>query len=121
VARLRLSAHNQVVPSWGSYSYVYGPLVALCVIGVMMLVLRWAFGGPKSSVVERPARRGRQDQYGLLDPVAAPETYIEAEISRQRLESAGIKATVALTHDGPRVMVWPEDRHKAEALLRKAS
>ena len=118
---MRLSAHNQHVPSWGSYSYVYGPLVALCVIGLMMLVLRWAFGGSKSSVVERPARRGREDQYGLLHPVASPETYIEAEICRQHLESAGIRATVALTNDGPRVMVWPEDRSRAEALLRKAS
>jgi hypothetical protein len=121
VALPRLSAHNQQVPSWGSYSYVYGPLVALCVIGLMMLVLRWAFGGSKSSVVERPPRRGREDQYGLLDPVASPETYIEAEICRQQLESAGIKATVALTNDGPRVMVWPEDRGRAAALLRKAS
>ena len=109
------------MPSWGSYSYVYGPLVALCVIGIMMLVLRWAFGGSKSSVVERPVQPGREDQYGLLDAVAAPDTYIEAEICRQRLETAGIRATVALTQDGPRVMVWPEDRTKAEALLRKAS
>ena len=109
------------MPSWGSYSYVYGPLVAVSVIGLMVLVLRWAFGGSKSSVVERPARRGREDQYGLLSSVASPQNYIEAEICRQRLESAGIKATVALTNDGPRVMVWPADRGTAEALLRKAS
>jgi hypothetical protein len=113
--------HNRVVPSWGSYSYAYGPLVAFAVIGVMVLVLRWAFSGRKQSVVERPARRGTPDQYGLLDPVASPGSYIEAEVCRQRLEAAGIRATVAMTNDGPRVMVWPEDRYAAEDVLRRTS
>ena len=72
VALLRLSAHNQEVPSWGSYSYVYGPLVALCVIGLMMLVLRWAFGGAKSSVVERPPRRGRDRPVRVARPGRLP-------------------------------------------------
>ena len=109
------------MPSWGSYSYLYGPVVALCVIGLLMLVLRWAFGGRDQSVVERRSRPGRPDQYGLLDAVAAPPTYIEAELLRQQLNDAGIKSTVALTNDGPRVMVWPEDRVKATALLRPKS
>lgn len=107
------------MPSWGSYSYVYGPLMAFVAIGVLVLLLRWAFrrGG---SVVERPPRSGSPDQYGLLDAVASPGTYIEAEILRQRLEAEGIKATVAMTNDGPRVMVWPRDRARAESVLRAA-
>jgi hypothetical protein len=120
VAEADQRTHNRVVPSWGSYSYAYGPLVAFMVIGVMILVLRWAFGGRKQSVVERPARRGTPDQYGLLDPVASPDTYVEAEICRQHLEAAGIRATVAMTNDGPRVMVWPEDRATATDVLRRA-
>jgi hypothetical protein len=65
------------MPSWGSYSYAYGPVVAFLAIGVLVLMLRWAFarGG---SVVERPSRPGDPDEYGLLDAVAAPGTYIEA-------------------------------------------
>jgi len=110
-----------VVPSWGSYSYAYGPLVAFVAIGVMILVLRWAFGGRKESVVERQPRRGTPDQYGLLDPVAAPDTYIEAEVCCQRLEAAGVRATVAITNDGPRVMVWPEDLSTARDVLGRAS
>ena len=106
------------MPSWGSYSYLYGPIVALCVIGLLMLLLRWAFGGRHQSVVERRPTSGYPNEYGLLDAVASPDTYIEAEICRQELESAGVRATVALTNDGPRVMVWPDDRAKAEALLR---
>ena len=121
VARSEPRADNRAVPSWGSYSYAYGPLVALLAIGVMILVLRWAFSGRKQSVVEQPARRGAPDQYGLLDPVASPGSLIEAEICRQHLEAAGIKATVAMTNDGPRVMVWPQDRRAASDILRRAS
>lgn len=109
------SAQNQGMPTWGSYSYVYGPFMALVTIGILVLVLRWAFGRG-SSVVERPPLSGSPDQYGLLSSVASPGTYIEAEILRQRLEASGIKATVAMTNDGPRVMVWPEDRTKAETI-----
>lgn len=105
------------MPSWGSYSYLYGPLMALVAIGVLVLVLRWAFGRG-TSVVERPPRSGEPDEYGLLDAVASPGTYIEAEILRQRLEAAGIKATVAMTNDGPRLMVWPNDRERAASVLR---
>lgn len=104
------------MPSWGSYSYAYGPVVAFLAIGVLVLLLRWAFarGG---SVVERPSRPGDPDEYGLLDPVASPGTYIEAEIIRQRLEAADIRATVAMTNDGPRVMVWPTDRVRAATIV----
>lgn len=104
------------MPTWGSYSYVYGPLMALVAIGVFVLVLRWAFGRG-SSVVERPPLSGNPDQYGLLDSVASPGTYIEAEILRRRLDASGIKATVAMTNAGPRLMVWPEDRSRAESIV----
>jgi hypothetical protein len=106
-----------LVPAWGSFSYLYGPLMALVAIGVLVLVLRWAFGRG-TSVVERPPRSGTPDQYGLLDAVASPGSYIEAEILRQRLEAEGIKATVAMTNDGPRVMVWPKDRDRAKSVIR---
>lgn len=111
-------AQNQGMAAWGSYSYVYAPMMALVVIGIFVLLLRWAFGRG-SSVVERPPQSGGPDQYGLLDPVASPGTYIEAEVLRQRLDAGGIKATVAMTNDGPRVMVWPRDRRRAESIVRK--
>jgi hypothetical protein len=94
--------------------------MAMIVIGVLVLVLRWAFGRGQS-VVERPTRPGNPDEYGLLDPVAAPGSYIEGELLRQRLEAEGIKATLAMTNDGPRVMVWPQDRARAEAVVRRAA
>jgi hypothetical protein len=104
--------------SWGSWSYLYGPLMALVGIGVLAVILRWATRGG-TSLVERPARPGDAGEYGLLNVVAAPDTYIEAELLRQQLESAAIKATVAMTNDGPRVMVWPADEDDAKELVSR--
>jgi hypothetical protein len=111
-------AHNQQVASWGSYAYVLGPMMVLAVIGFLTLVLRWAFGRG-SSVVESDSQPGSPDQYGLLDAVAAPGNFIEAGVLRQRLEAEGIRATVAMTNDGPRVMVWPPDKRRASKILAR--
>jgi len=108
------------VPVANSYSYIVGPLMAFAFLGVLILLLRWAFrrGG---SVVAAPARPGKEDDYGVLVSVASPPTYIEGEISRQTLEAAGIRATLAKTLDGPRLMVWPQDADKARAALSPGS
>jgi len=102
--------------SWGSYSSLYGPFMALLGIGLLIGLLRWAFGHG-SSVVERPALPGSPKDYGLLSAVASPPTYIEAEMVRQQLAVQGVKATLAMTNDGPRVMVWPADEELARKVL----
>lgn len=88
-------------------------------LGIMVLILRWAFarGG---SVVERAAKSGNPDEYGMLVPVAAPSNYIEGEVLRRSLIDAGIRASLAQTNDGPRVMVWPKDVESAKKILKKA-
>jgi hypothetical protein len=92
--------------------------MALGGIVALVLLLRWAFGRGQS-VVERPARPGTPRDYGLLVPVACPQTYIEGEMARRSLEEAGLRATLAQTNDGPRVMVWPEDVVRARTVLRR--
>ena len=84
-----------------------------------MLILRWAFarGG---SVVERPARSGNPDEYGVLVAVASPSNYIEGEVLRRSLVDAGVRASLAQTNDGPRIMVWPKDLDKAKRILSRA-
>lgn len=93
-------------------------LLAVAVLGVLMLLLRWAYGsGGRSSLVERRPRVGRSDEYGLLVAIAAPGSYIEGEMSCRRLAEAGIRATLVTTRDGPRVMVFRQDEGVARQLL----
>ena len=86
----------------------------------MVLILRWAFarGG---SVVERPARSGNPDEYGVLVAVASPSNYIEGEVLRRLLVDAGLRANLAQTNDGPRIMVWPNDVESAKNILKKSA
>lgn len=107
------------VPSWGNYSYAFGPLVALLAVGALALLLRWTFSRG-TSLVERRSAPGSPTDYGLLEVVASPATFIEAEMLRQRLVEHHIRATLAPTTDGPRVMVWPDDVGIARAVLDAA-
>ena len=86
----------------------------------MVLILRWAFarGG---SVVERAAKPGNPDEYGMLVPIASPSNYIEGEVLRRCLVDAGVRASLAQTNDGPRIMVWPKDVEAAKQVLKKAA
>lgn len=106
------------MPSWGSFSYAFGPLVAVGLIGLFVVILRWAFSRGSSVVAAAPTP-GTADEYGLLVPVATPGTYIEGEMLRRGLEDAGIRATLTTTLDGPRVMVWPNDEDRAKELLAR--
>jgi hypothetical protein len=102
---------------WGSYSFAYGPLMAFGLLGVLILLLRWAFGPSKSLVARRPAA-GDVTEYGLLVAVARPSTFVEAEMIRRHLVDAGVRATLAPTTAGPAVMAFPADAPAARLVLR---
>lgn len=103
--------------TWGSFSYAFGPLLAVAGVGLLVLILRWAYK-PGGSLVQRPVRPSSVDNYGMLVPVAHPVNYAEGEMLRASLEQANIRATLAFTVEGPRVMVWPEDEAIARATLK---
>ena len=106
--------HGRV--QYTSASFLVGPLLAFAVVGVFVLLLRWTYRRG-SSVVAAPGRPGREDDYGTLVPVASPGTYVEGEILRRTLEAAGVRANLASTLDGPRVLVFPGDADKARRIL----
>jgi hypothetical protein len=99
-----------------SYHYAIGPTIALVVVAVLVLLLRWTFSHGRS-VVERRPERGSSEEYGLLEVVSAPATFVEAEVQRRTLVDAGIRATLAPTTDGPRVMVFPDQAGLARQVL----
>jgi len=104
------------VPSWNAFSYVFGPLTAFGGLALLILVLRWSTSSG-GSLVQRPVRPGDASDYGLLVPVAEPRTAAEGEAIRLRLEQRGLRATLARTNDGPRVLVFAGDEARARLLL----
>jgi hypothetical protein len=86
-------------------------------VGILALILKWAFARGKS-VVERTPRIGGEDEYGALVVVASPNNHIEGEILRLKLVDAKIKATLTQTKDGPRLFVFANDEKVARAILK---
>jgi len=104
------------VPWWGTYGFVAGPVLALGVVGVLSLILRWAFarGG---SVVGRPPRRGAPGEYGMLVPVSTPVDQAQADRVVAYLADRGVRAISVPTTEGLRTMVFRDDELKAHNLL----
>ena len=102
--------------TWGSYSFLVGPVIALAAIGGLMLVSRW-MSGQRESLIERPVRRGSEEEYGLMIPVASPRDAHESDRVAARLTAAGVRSRCVSTAQGQRVMVWAEDVARARAVL----
>lgn len=92
-------------------------LISVLAVGVLALVLRWAYGGSSRSLVERRVTSGASDEYGLFVAIASPGTFIEGEVLRARLEAAGIRGSLVSTTEGARLMVFREDEAAARELL----
>ena len=100
----------------GSYSFLVGPAIAAIAILGLMLVSRW-MTGQQGSLIERPARTGAPEEYGLMIPVASPRNAAAADRMRAQLGRAGVDSRSVETTEGLRVMVWAEDVARARALL----
>jgi hypothetical protein len=107
-------AQTGAVHVWNSF--LFEPLVAFLGVGVLALLLRWAFGRG-GSLIARPPTPGSPDEYGLLVPVAAPRTDIDGELLVRKLEDHGLRATLAHTKEGPRLLVFAGDEGQARAIL----
>jgi len=106
------------MPSWNAFSFLYGPLVAFGGITILILILRWAFGG-KHSLIARQTPMGRESDYGLMVPVSSPANLIEGEMYRRLLSDSGLRANLTSTLDGPKLMVWPDDLAKAREIIKR--
>lgn len=87
-------------------------------MGILIALLRWTFsrGG---SLIAKPITPGDPNDYGLMKPIASPNTFIDGEIMRQTLLSNGIRANLVNTTSGPRIMVWPVDESAARQILSR--
>jgi len=95
----------------GSLHYAVGPVVAVVVLLLLALFMRWAFGPGAGRRPSAPAGDG------LLTPVATVPRREQALMLRAVLSDAGIRSTVR--DRGPLqvdVLVFPEDLPRARAL-----
>lgn len=101
----------------GSYSFLYGPAMAVIGIAILMVIARWAMQGGTSVV----PKRGTEREYGILVPIAAPATREQGQRLVAALSKAGIRANSVDTTQGLRILVWPKDAERARALLGDAA
>ena len=97
----------------GNLSYIAGPVIAIVVMALLALFMRWAFGGPGS----RTKRRAAVADDGLLTRVATLSRDESALALRAVLSDAGIRSTVRVTAPHlATVLVFPEDAARAREL-----
>jgi hypothetical protein len=104
----------------GSYHFAVGPLIALAVVGLLALALRWTFGAAHPGPA-RPAAAGTDGEYGLLAEIAVVPSLAEANALRAVLSDAGIRSTAAIADRGrARVLVFHADADLARVLAGQA-
>ena len=92
-------------------------LIVFGVLGVLVLVLRWAFSNRRDSLLSRPPKSGPAHEYGLMTPLVAPRDAAEGAEICGLLRREAIRAKLVNTQDGLRVMVWSEDLQRARDVL----
>jgi hypothetical protein len=97
--------------------YFLGPLLVLVPLGVLVLVLRWAFSRGDSLVRRVDERPAPPDTFGLLTDVHTASTYADARKLIELLTKEHIRATAARTTKGWAVYVWPADLDAARRII----
>ncbi|MBW8766695.1 MAG: hypothetical protein JF630_10875 [Geodermatophilales bacterium] len=97
----------------GSLHYAVGPFIAVTVVILLGLFMRWAFG---TGYGRRPPSAAADDE-GLLTPVATLSRRESALALRAVLSDAGIRSTVRFpaAHRAD-VLVFREDADRARAI-----
>jgi hypothetical protein len=107
------------MPHASGPSSLWAPVIAFLVVGVLALILRWAWSSrPESLLSERP-RAGPETDYGLLVPVATPLDAVDGRRLAARLDEIGVRSTLTTTQSGLRLLVFPADADRARGELRR--
>jgi hypothetical protein len=96
----------------GSVEYLVAPTIAVVVVLLLMVFLRWASGGSPG----RPRPTAPPDD-GLLTRIATLSARESAQALRAVLSDAGIRSTVRVrAAHRVEVLVFPEDAERARAV-----
>jgi hypothetical protein len=105
---------EQTVAVLTSYPHYAGPLIFAVAFLAVLLLCRWVFT-PNHPEPRVPKERG---DYGLLMPITVVRTVDDAQMLRELLAEAGIRATVADADGGFAVLVFSDDVARARELVR---
>jgi hypothetical protein len=113
----------------GSYHYLAGPVVAIVVVCLLGVLMRWVFGSGRSRAgvtggsragASAPPPAGRPD-HGLLRTVAEAPDRGAGSALRAVLSDAGIRSTLSVRRDGRvQVLVFADDEDRARRLVPPA-
>ena len=103
----------------GSYHYVVGPVLAIVVVALLGVAMRWIFGNGGSRTAAAAAEaRGGPVGHGLLRPVAELPDRAAGTAVRAVLSDAGIRSTLGVRKDGRvQVLVFADDLDAARRLV----
>ncbi|MDX6230032.1 MAG: hypothetical protein QOI76_3422 [Frankiales bacterium] len=109
------------VPQPTDFDPVLSVIGALLVVGLLLLLARWAFSPAPRASGRRQVRDADPEDYGLLTPVATAPTREDAEMLREVLTSNGIRCTLAPAGGGRRrsmhVLVFLGDADRAKNVV----
>ena len=104
------------MPVVSSYHFLLGPIVAVAALGLLVLICRWVFSTDHRE--DRTARRLEKvlsaGDYGLLVTVATVRTRDDAEMLREVLHEAGVRAGIS---NDLEVLVFSKDLERARSLV----
>jgi hypothetical protein len=94
-------------------------LIALFVVGLLALVMRWVFRPSRPNVrPKRPVDAAEAENLGLLTVVLSGVTRQDAAERRATLSAGGIRSSVSARRDGTMdVLVFRADADRARILL----
>lgn len=98
----------------------YALLIALVVVGLLGVLLRWIFAPPRwrRRVITRPVDASRSEALGLLTVVATALNRQDAMTARARLGDRDIRSSMSVRRDGLfDVLVFHGDADDARDVL----
>ena len=105
------------MPLIADLEYILAPLVALFVVGLLVLVLRWTFGSRGGR--RGTPRPGSVGDHGLLTPMITVRDPQRASDLVQSLRDEGIRASLSGPPGRQLLLVWPTEVRRAAELLRR--
>lgn len=97
------------MPSWGSFSYAFGPLFALAAMVLVVILLRRSFR----------ANRSHLSDEDVLAPLLGPHTWPQVNRVATELERAGIRHRVVDLRTSYQVQVSADDLAQARVVMNR--